>query len=101
MLLISYLFNQVIDLYIIVLIVAVITSWLIAFGVVNPYNQVVSFITRIYEALTEPLLVHIRRFIPPIGGLDLSILVLFIGVRAFQFAVNVYIFDPLIRSGIR
>ncbi len=98
--LLYYLFNQVIGLYTFVLIAAVVLSWLIAFGVVNQYNQVVAIIHRITHALTEPLLRPIRRFVPPVGGLDLSFIVLFIGVGAFRFAVNTYIFEPLIRAGV-
>lgn len=57
-------------------IVGVILSWLISFNVVNPHNQLVGTIWRMTSMITEPLLGPIRRFLPPLGGLDLSPLVL-------------------------
>lgn len=59
------------------LIVQVILSWLIAFGVINPYNQAVRTIWQSLNALFEPLLQPIRRILPNMGGLDFSPLVLF------------------------
>lgn len=59
------------------LIVQVILSWLIAFGVLNPYNQVVRTIWQSLNALFEPLLRPIRNILPNMGGLDFSPLVLF------------------------
>lgn len=100
MALIQFVFNQVVGLYLIVLLVSVVLSWLRAFGVINPYNQVVMTISSICDALTEPLLRPIRRYVPPVGGLDLSFIVLYIGVLAFRFGVNTYVFNPLIGAGI-
>jgi YggT family protein len=59
-----------------VLIVQAILSWLLVFGVVNRYNRVVSTIGDITYRLTEPALRPIRRFVPNVGGLDLSFLIL-------------------------
>lgn len=57
-----------ITLYIWIVIIRVILSWVNA----DPYNQIVQFFVR----ATEPVLSTIRQFIPPVGGLDLSPLVL-------------------------
>lgn len=59
-----------------VIFVGVILSWLISFNVVNPNNQLVSTIWRLTNTITEPLLRPIRNLLPPLGGLDLSPLVL-------------------------
>jgi YggT family protein len=59
-----------------VLIVQAILSWLIVFGVVNRYNRAVSIVGDITYRLTEPVLRPIRRFVPNVGGLDLSFLIL-------------------------
>ena len=100
MALIAFVFNQVVGLYLIVLLVTVILSWLRAFGVINSYNPVVATIWSICEALTEPLLRPIRQFVPTVGGLDLSFVVLYIGVLAFQFGMNHYVFGPILRAGV-
>jgi len=58
------------------LIVGAVLSWLVAFGVVNPYNRFVNVISDMIGRITEPLLAPIRRVLPPFGNLDLSPLVL-------------------------
>jgi YggT family protein len=78
----------VIQLYIDILIASAILSWLIAFNVVNMRNQVVATIAEALWRLTEPALRPIRRFLPNLGGLDLSPVVLFlvlIFVRSLLF----------------
>jgi len=80
--------DQVINLYIWVIIAAVIASWLIAFGVVNTRNEAVRFVLQVLNALTEPVFRQVRRVIPPIGGLDLSPLVVLIALSAIQYFVD-------------
>ncbi|HXV63839.1 MAG TPA: YggT family protein [Vicinamibacteria bacterium] len=65
--------GQLIDLYTVVVFVAVIISWL----QLPPYNPIVRY-TRM---LTEPLLAPIRRILPPVAGLDFSPLILLILLR--------------------
>ncbi len=74
----------VLNLYWWVLIIMIVLSWLISFGVVNTRNQFVATVHRIVTALTDPLLGPIRRFIPSVGGLDLSPIILFIGIYFVQ-----------------
>ena len=72
-----YLFVLIpLQLLVYVIFVGVILSWLISFNVVNPNNQLVSTIWRLTGTVTEPLLRPIRNLLPPLGGLDLSPLVL-------------------------
>jgi YggT family protein len=65
----------VLDLYWWIIIIAVIISWLVGFGVINTYNQIARVVVRALQALTEPIFAPIRRVIPPFGGLDLSPLI--------------------------
>jgi YggT family protein len=51
-------------------------SWLMAFNVINPYNQFVRSLWQGLNALTEPALRPIRRLLPDLGGIDISPLVL-------------------------
>ncbi|MEO1041122.1 MAG: YggT family protein [Pseudomonadota bacterium] len=96
---IAFLINEIINLYIIVLIVTIILSWLLAFGVINRYNNVVDAIVRITTALTEPVLRPIRNILPSFGGLDLSPIVVFLGLRALQIFLRAYVFGPAIAAG--
>jgi YggT family protein len=73
---VANLITTVIQLYIWVLIATAILSWLLAFGIVNRYNAIVSGVGRFCHALTEPLLRPIRRIVPLVGGVDLSPLIL-------------------------
>ncbi|WP_068310603.1 YggT family protein [Polycladidibacter hongkongensis] len=78
------------NLYYWVIIASAIFSWLYAFNVVNPGNQVVATIGRALYSLTEPLLRPIRRYMPNIGGLDLSPIVLLLGVIFVQIVISRY-----------
>lgn len=66
----------IIEAYTWVVIIAVIMSWLIAFNVINLSNQFVRMVYDVVSRLTEPLLAPIRRFMPDLGGVDISPVVL-------------------------
>jgi YggT family protein len=65
----------ILDIYWWVVIVAVIASWLVGFGIINSWHPMTRSFLRALHALTEPVFGPIRRIIPPIGGLDLSPLI--------------------------
>jgi len=67
---------HLIELYTWVLIIGVIMSWLIAFNVINLSNQFVRLVYDVVTRLTEPLLGPIRRFLPDLGGVDISPVIL-------------------------
>ena len=70
--------------YIWVIIIGVILSWLINFQVVNSYNRFVFLVQDLTNRLTEPALGPIRRFLPNLGGIDISPIIVFIGLRILQ-----------------
>jgi len=77
------LFNIVItivEFYMWVVIASVILSWLTAFNVINTHNRFVYMIGTFVYRLTEPALRPIRGILPNLGGLDLSPLVLLLGL---------------------
>ena len=61
-----------------VVVIAVIVSWLVSFDVINVRNRTVYQLVSALEQVSGRLLYPIRRFVPPFGGLDLSPLVFFI-----------------------
>ena len=73
-----WLINTVINLFIFILIVQVIMSWLIAFNVVNTRNRFVYMVADVAYKITEPVLRPIRRILPNLGGIDLSPIVIII-----------------------
>jgi YggT family protein len=80
---------MVIDLYIWVIIASAILSWLIAFGVVNTQNRFVYMVADGLYRLTEPALRPIRRYVPDLGGIDISPVIL---ILLLIFLKNVVLF---------
>jgi len=80
------------DLYWWVAIIMIVMSWLFTFNVINASNQFVAAVWRIVNALTEPVLGPIRRFLPNIGGIDLSPIALFIIIIFIKLVIGYYIY---------
>lgn len=64
------------DIYTWILIASVIFSWLFAFNVVNGRNQFVAMIGDFLHKATDPVLRPIRNFLPNMGGIDISPIIL-------------------------
>ena len=84
---------RVIDIYFYILIINIVLSWLIAFNVVNMQNRLVVTILYATNKLTDPVLNPIRRVIPNLGGIDISPIVLVLGLLFIQdyICFNIYI----------
>jgi YggT family protein len=82
----------VLDLYVWLLIAAAILSWLIAFNVVNTRNQLVSAIAEFLYRITEPVLAPIRSFMPNLGGLDISPIILILIIYFIERVIQYYIY---------
>ena len=83
-----WLILTVIKIYFWIILATVILSWLVAFNIVNRSNPFVRQIGIALERLTEPLLRPIRRFLPDLGGIDLSPIVLLIGMQFLGMLVT-------------
>jgi YggT family protein len=77
-------------------IASAIASWLVAFGVVNTRNRGVYLIIDMLNRLTEPLLRPIRRIIPQFGGLDISPMVLLLGIYFLQSLLHEYAYPAVL-----
>ena len=75
---------RVIELYIWVVVIGVVLSWLTAFNVVNTSNRFVYVVADFIYRITEPALRPIRNFLPNLGGLDVSPIVLIFLLWAAQ-----------------
>ena len=82
----------VLDLYVWIIILSAVFSWLVAFNVVNPRNQFVATVLNILYQLTEPLLRPIRRMLPNFGAIDVSPIVLLLAVFFVQRVIVLYIY---------
>ena len=76
--------KYVVNIYVYVIIVWVVTSWLVAFDVINLRNNFVRMLYDVLNRLTEPVMRPIRRLLPNLGGLDLSPLVVFVLIMVIQ-----------------
>jgi len=78
----------VLDIYKWIVIAAVIVSWLVAFNVINSHNNFVRTVLRMLYALTEPVFRPISKIIPPMGGLDLSPLIVFVIIWFVEYSIQ-------------
>ena len=74
------LFDNIVGLYIWILIINVVFSWLVAFNILNTSNRFVYSLLDISYKLTDPPLSFIRRYLPNLGSIDISPIVLILGL---------------------
>jgi YggT family protein len=84
-------FDIVIGAYFWVVVMAVVVSWLLTFGVLNLRNDLARQLVNILDRLTDPVFRQIRKIIPPIAGLDLSALIVLIALQVIQTLVDGYL----------
>ncbi|MCA1244066.1 YggT family protein [Stappia stellulata] len=82
----------ILNMYTWVIIASAIFSWLFAFNVINSSNQFVATIAQLLYNLTEPLLRPIRQRLPSMGGLDISPIVLLLGIFLLQRIIVYYLY---------
>jgi len=87
------LLDTIINIYLWVIIINALLSWLVAFNILNTQNRFVFSLLDTTYKLTDPVLNQIRRFIPTFGSIDISPLVL---ILALMFLRNIVfeIFAP-------
>ena len=85
-----YLISSLIDLYIFVLIVWLVLSWLIAFNIVNRHQPFVLRLNYALSRLVEPALKPIRNLLPDLGGIDISPIILILLLRFIDHALHQY-----------
>ena len=86
------------DVYWWIVVIEVIVNWLIIFNVINVRNDKAQNLLNLLKKVTEPVYSRIRQYIPPIGGLDLTPLVVLVGIWAVQWLViQVFFINPALR----
>ncbi len=93
-----FLIFSLIDLIVFVVIVNAVLSWLIAFDVLNIRNPTVNRVLRALDAVTNPMLAPIRRFMPNLGGIDISPIILILLLQALRILIERTIAGPLIAA---
>ena len=91
MIAIFYLVLQILKLYSYVVIANIIVSWLIAFNILNTHNRFVYSVLELSYRLTDPILNKIRRFLPNLGSLDISPIILLLLIWFIEMCMKLYI----------
>ena len=91
MIAIFYLVLQILKLYSYIVIANVIVSWLVAFNVLNTQNRFVYGILELSYRLTDPFLNKIRHFLPNLGSLDISPVILLLLIWFIEMCMKLYI----------
>jgi len=76
------------DIYKWIVVISVVLSWLVAFGVINTHNQFVRMVGNALHQMVEPVLRRIRRVVPPFGNMDMSPIVLFLLILLVQLIIG-------------
>ena len=91
MIAIFHLVLQILKLYSYVVIANVVISWLIAFNILNTQNRFVYSILELTYRLTDPFLNRIRQFLPNLGALDISPIILLLLIWFIEMCMKLYI----------
>ena len=78
---IAYILSLAISVYILIIILQVAISWLIAFDVINAENEQARNLVNLLKKATDPVYKPLRKYIPPVGGIDLTPLVVIIALQ--------------------
>ena len=82
------LIDQIVNLYIWTMLAYIVITWLIAFRIINPWQPIVRMAMDFLGRIHEPLMGRVRRFLPDLGGIDLSPIIL---ILAVQFLRNLFV----------
>jgi len=85
-----FLIIQIIDLYKFILIIYVIATWLVGFGIINTTNKFVySILTALYK-ICEPSIRIVKRYVPTFGNIDISPIIVFIALEFLKRLIIEY-----------
>lgn len=75
------------QIYAYIIIASVIISWLVAFEVINPKNEQAQNLLNLIDKVTAPVYKPLRKFIPPIGGIDITPIVVIFGIYILRMLI--------------
>lgn len=76
------------DIFFWVIIIQVVLSWLIAFDVINAKNPQAQNLIRLITRVTDPVYTPLRKYIPSIGGIDITPIIIIVGIRVLQHLIG-------------
>jgi YggT family protein len=91
-----FIVSSLLQLLVWAIIISAILSWLVAFDVINLRNRFVYSVSRFLDAVTRPVLAPFQRIIPPLGGVDISPIIVILVLQGIKIYILPMIFGPLI-----
>ena len=92
-----FIVDALLNLLVIAIIISAVLSWLVAFDVINLRNQMVYNFARFLDAVTRPILRPFQKIIPPIGGVDISPIIVLLILQGVRIYLLPLAFGPIIR----
>ena len=92
---IYFLIDALLGLLVLALILNAVVSWLVAFDVINDRNRFVYSFTRFLDAVTRPVLAPFQRFIPSLGGVDITPIIAILVIQGVRIYLLPAIFNGL------
>jgi YggT family protein len=80
------------NIYTFLIIAQVIISWLVAFNVLNTGNPQAVRLINFLDKVTEPVMAPIRRYVPPIGGIDITPIIVIFGIMIVERFIKIIFF---------
>jgi YggT family protein len=93
-----FIVDALLNLLVIAIIVSAVLSWLVAFDVINLRNPMVYNVARFLDAVTRPILRPFQKIIPPIGGVDISPIIVLLILQGVRIYLLPLAFGPIIRA---
>lgn len=84
---IAYLISLAFDIYIGIIIIQVAVSWLLIFEVINANSPQAQNLVQLLKKATDPVYKPLRKFIPPIGGIDITPIIVILGLGLLKHLV--------------
>lgn len=93
-----FIVSSLLSLLIWAIIISAILSWLVAFDVINLRNRFVYSVSRFLDAVTAPVLRPFQKIIPPLGGVDISPIIVILLLQGINRFLLPLIFAPLVAA---
>ncbi|MCB9982421.1 MAG: YggT family protein [Rhodospirillales bacterium] len=76
------------DVYVLIIVLQVVVSWLIVFDVINTNNEKAQNLIALLKKATDPVYKPVQKFVPPIGGIDVTPIVVIFGLMILQSLIT-------------
>lgn len=84
----AYIINSIIGIYITIIVIEILIHWLVAFEVLKIRSPQAQNLVGLLSRLTSPVMEKVRKYVPPIGGIDLTPIVVIIGLQLISYLVT-------------